>query len=79
MHSIQQKQLIQNIDKVLKSKTSRLSKKDIEILVVVREGLKNSETEKTLSTYLLILMKWFKVAAWGIKLSNEYRGINKGG
>lgn len=79
MHSTEQKQLIQNIDKVLKSKTIRLSKKDIEILVVVREGIKNSKTEKTLGKYLLILMKWLKVAAWGIKLSNEYRSINKGG
>ncbi|MBS1625865.1 MAG: hypothetical protein JST83_17725 [Bacteroidetes bacterium] len=79
MNSSEQKKLAQNIDKVLKSKTSQLSAKDIELLVVVREGIRTSKTEKSISKYIKMLMEWLKVAAVGIKIGHEYWDSNKGG
>lgn len=55
--------LIRNIDKVIKSKSSRISKKDLEILVKIREGLRNSKTKRTLKKYLDMLLKLIGIAS----------------
>jgi hypothetical protein len=48
---------IQDIDKVINSESSRISKKDLEVLVKIREGLKSSSSQRDYIKYLDMLLK----------------------
>lgn len=62
-----EKKLIENcikdIDGVIKSKTSTLSRKDFEKLIKIREGLKNSKTKNSVKKYLEMLLKLIGIAS----------------
>lgn len=55
--------IIRDINKVIKSQSSILSKEDLERLIKSREGLRNAKTKKTKKKYLAILLKVFEFAS----------------
>jgi len=55
MKSYLKEKLIKLLDQVIRSKKSRLSKDDLEKLIIVREAIKNSKRKFTLLRNLITL------------------------
>lgn len=53
--------LVRNINKVLKSKKSKLSQRDRELLIVVRENLKKAKTKYAILRVIVQLCKIFGI------------------
>ena len=54
---------IKDIDKVVNSKSSEISSKDLVILVTIREGLKNAKSKKSYKKYIDMLLRLIGIAS----------------